>query len=128
MPSIDLAQEPVMPTPYGRWQPLNQALGVTGFGLNAMVCDPGEQFDIEHDESDSGQQEAYVVVAGRAEFRVGGEVIEAGPGVVVAAPDPAARRSYRALEPGTRIVCVGGAPSGGSADYGDWIRDAVAEG
>ncbi len=125
MPIVDLTTHPITPTPYGRWQRLNEPLAVIGFGINAMVCDPGEDFDIEHSEADSGQQEAYIVVAGRAEFRIGEETVEAGPGRVVSAPTPAAVRSYRALEPGTRIVCVGGAPTGAEADYGDWILEAA---
>jgi len=63
------------------------------------------------------------VVAGRATFRIGDEQVEAGPGQVVSAPDPAAVRSYGALEPGTRIVCIGGA--GGDEGYGTWIADAA---
>ena len=38
--------------------------------------------------------------------------------------DPSTRRSYRALEPGTRIVCVGGRPTGEPVDYGEWIEEA----
>jgi quercetin dioxygenase-like cupin family protein len=123
MSSVDLASAPVTPTPYGRWQPLNAALGLTGAGVSAIVCDPGEDFDIEHDEAETGQQEVYVVVAGRAEFTVGDEVVEAAPGEVVSAPEPDAVRSYRALEPGTRIVCIGGTPVEGAA-FGSWIGEA----
>ena len=100
MPTADLATHPVTTTPYGRWQALNAELGITGFGINAIVCDPGETIDTEHDETDSGQHEAYIVVAGRAEFRVGSDVSEAGPGTIVAVADPAVTRSFRALEPG----------------------------
>jgi uncharacterized cupin superfamily protein len=125
MPSVDLATHPIQPTPFGRWQQLNGALGLEAFGVNAIVCDPGEDFDIEHEESDSGHQEVYIVVAGRAEFRIGDERIDAGPGTVVAAPDPAATRGYRALEPGTRIVCVGSAVAA-AYPYGEWIADGAA--
>jgi mannose-6-phosphate isomerase-like protein (cupin superfamily) len=64
-----------------------------------------------------------VVVAGRARFRIGEEQVEAGPGQVVSAPDPASVRSYGALEPGTRIVCIGAA--GSDPGYGKWIADAA---
>src|SRR6476469_4024453 len=113
MPSVDLANHQVKPTPYGRWQQLNGTLGVNAFGLNAIVLDPGEDIDIEHDETDSGHQEVYVVVEGRARFTIGGETIVAGPGTVVAAVDPAA----------TRIVCIGAAP-GAEHPYGEWIDEA----
>jgi mannose-6-phosphate isomerase-like protein (cupin superfamily) len=125
MSIVDLAEHPAKPTEYGRWQRLNAALGVDAFGLNAIVCEPGEEFDISHDEADTGHQEVYVVVSGRAEFTIGEERIEAGPGTVVSAPDPAVTRSYRALAPDTRIVCVGAAPSGASG-FGEWIGEAAA--
>jgi mannose-6-phosphate isomerase-like protein (cupin superfamily) len=125
MPLVDLTEHPVKPTEYGRWQRLNAALGVDAFGLNAIVCEPGEQFDIAHDEADTGHQEVYVVVSGNAEFTIGDQRIEAGAGTVISAPDPAVTRSYRALAPDTRIVCIGAAPSGASG-FGDWIDEAAA--
>jgi len=127
MSSVDLTTLPVTATPYGRWQRLNGPLGLTAFGLNAMACDPGEEFDIAHDESETGQQEAYVVIAGRVEFTIGDDTVVAGPGQVVSAPDPTATRSYRAIEPGSRLVCIGAAP-GASQPYGEWIEEAAGEG
>src|SRR5438045_8777322 len=124
MQTVNLATHPVVQTEYGRWQPLNTPLGVTAFGISAMVCDPGEDFDIAHDEAESGQEEAYVVVSGRAEFTVGDRTLEVPAGGLLAVTDPSTRRSYRALEPGTRIVCVGGRPTGEPVDYGEWIRAA----
>jgi mannose-6-phosphate isomerase-like protein (cupin superfamily) len=125
MPQVDLTHHPVKPTEYGRWQQLNGALGVEAFGVNAIVCEPGEQFDIEHDEADTGHQEVYVVVSGRAEFTIGDQRIEAGPGTVVSAPDPATTRSYRALGADTRIVCIG-SPVVAQGAYGEWIDEAAA--
>ena len=110
-------------TSEGRWQPLNKRSGITQFGLNAVSMEPGEAFDIAHDETDSLHQEAYIVVRGRAGFRIGGEEIVAAPGDVVVVADPAERRDYWALEPGTRIVCVGAGP-GAEHPYGDWIRQS----
>jgi mannose-6-phosphate isomerase-like protein (cupin superfamily) len=115
----------VTSTTYGRWQALNAPLGLSAFGINAMVCDPGEAIDTAHDESDTGQQEAYVVVAGRVEFTLGGETVEAGPGTIVAAPDPSVQRSFRPLEPGTRVVCVGAASTADAPVFGDWIAEAA---
>jgi mannose-6-phosphate isomerase-like protein (cupin superfamily) len=127
MPLIHLETQPIIATEYGRWSPLNEALSLNAFGVNAIVCDPGEEFDIAHDETDSGHQEAYVVVSGRAAFVVGDERFEAGPGTVVSAPDPRHIRSYTALEPSTRIVCIGAAP-GEAHPYGEWISEAGAHG
>jgi mannose-6-phosphate isomerase-like protein (cupin superfamily) len=128
MPILHLADAPVTATTYGRWQALNGPLGLTAFGINAMVCDPGEEIDTAHDESDSGQQEVYVVVAGRIEFTLGGAVSEAGPGTIVAAPDPSVPRSFRPLEPDTRVVCIGAAAVASAPAFGEWIADAAVGG
>jgi mannose-6-phosphate isomerase-like protein (cupin superfamily) len=125
MSHIRLSDVPEVAIDAGRWQPLNQRLGITAFGVNGVVMDPGDDADIEHDESDGGHQEVYVVVAGRAAFRVGDEEFEAIPGDVVAVPDPAVTRDYRGLEPGTRIVCFGAAP-GAEHPYGEWITEEAA--
>jgi hypothetical protein len=120
---LHLSEVPEIPNSAGRWQPLNEPLGIRAFGVNAVVMDPDEQADIEHDEADCGHQEVYVVVAGRAAFRLGDEEVEAGPGDVVAVGDPSETRDYRALEPGTRIVCFGAAP-GADHPYGEWITES----
>jgi mannose-6-phosphate isomerase-like protein (cupin superfamily) len=120
---VHLADVPEHAIADGRWQPLNATLEIRNFGINAVALDPGDDADIDHDERDSGHQEVYVVVSGRAAFRLGDEQVEAGPGDVVAVPDPAERRDYRALEPGTRIVCIGAGPSPDD-DYGAWIARA----
>jgi uncharacterized cupin superfamily protein len=119
---LHLPDVPETPTSAGRWQPLNTLLGVTNFGVNAVAIEPGEDIDIEHDEADAQHQEVYVVVAGRAGFRVGTEELEAGPGDVVAVADPAETRDYWALEPGTRIICFGAGP-GAEHPYGEWIAE-----
>jgi uncharacterized cupin superfamily protein len=117
---VTLSDVPEKKTSWGRWQQLNEPLGVRAFGVNAIAMDPGDEFDIEHDEADDGHQEMYVVVSGRAGFRIGGEELEAGPGDVVAVPDPAETRDYWALEPGTRMVCIGAAVTS-EHPYGEWI-------
>jgi mannose-6-phosphate isomerase-like protein (cupin superfamily) len=123
MQTIDLTTIPVAPTDFGRWAALNGPLGLDAFGVN--VVEPGidSSADIEHDETDSLQQELYVVLCGRARFTVGGEVVEAGAGTALAVPDPALTRSYEALEVGTRVLCIGAPPSGSTAGWGDWIGD-----
>jgi mannose-6-phosphate isomerase-like protein (cupin superfamily) len=123
---LHLADVPEITISAGRWQPLNERLGITNFGISAVVVEPGEDPDIEHDEGASGHQEVYVVVTGRAAFRCGDEHVEAGPGDVVALPDPHETRSYRALEPGTRIICLGARP-GAEHPYGRWIAEEAAK-
>ena len=66
------------------------------------------------------------MISGRARFRIGDEELEAGPGDVVAVPDPTETRDYWAVEPGTRIVCVGAGP-GAEHAYGRWIAEEAGE-
>src|SRR3954469_9558476 len=91
----------------GRWQPLNLRLGIRNFGVNAVAMDPGDEMDIRPAEPASPHQEPSGVGTGRPVFRLGGEAVEAGPGDVVAVPDPSETRGYWALEPGPRVVCIG---------------------
>ena len=96
----------------------------------ALGCDGvwdqrDEPFTIDHDEVETGQQEVYIVVAGRAQFTIGEETVEAGPGEIVAIADPAVTRGFIALDPVTRIVCVGAALDGKEQAYGEWITDAA---
>jgi mannose-6-phosphate isomerase-like protein (cupin superfamily) len=109
----------------GRWQPLNDRLDITHFGVSAVVMDPDSDADMTHNEADDGHQEVYVVVAGRAWYAIGDERVEAGPGDVVAVSDPSETRNYGALEPGTRIVCFG-AGSGAEHPFGAWIAREAA--
>ena len=56
---------------------VRRELGVTAFGVNALVLAPGIVGRPHyHDEQD----ELYVVHRGRARFEVGGEIREIGPG------------------------------------------------
>jgi hypothetical protein len=91
------------------WYPIQHYFGLTAFGINAYVaCEAGQGLIGDHDETASGQEEVYVVTAGRARFVLDGVEHQVGAGTVVALPDPATKRSAVALEPGTTVLAVGG--------------------
>ena len=96
----------------GRFLPLRRSLGVRAFGLNAFTAvSVGDQLVERHDEAGAGsghQEEAYIVVSGRALFTVDGEVIDADVGTVIFVPDVGSVRSAVAEEPGTTVMVVGG--------------------
>jgi hypothetical protein len=93
------------------WRPIQHVMGLTAFGLNAYTArTAGDELLGEHDESGSGQEEVYVVLAGRAAFRIGDDAFEAAAGSVVAIRDPTLRRSAVAAEPGTTLLAIGAAP------------------
>ena len=94
------------------WAPLRKQLGTRAFGVNAWTGDAGAEVIGEHTESRSGQDELYVVVAGRAVFTVDGEERDAPAGTVVLVP-PEARRGAKAVEDGTTVLVVGGRSDSG---------------
>jgi quercetin dioxygenase-like cupin family protein len=82
------------------------ALGVTEFGVNAVVLPPGLSTPTHfHDR----QQELYFVHRGRIEFTLDGEPHEVGAGGFVRV-DPGTVRSVRNLSDteDAIFVCVGG--------------------
>jgi hypothetical protein len=92
------------------WSPIRRELGVQAFGINAWHGDSGKVVVGEHDETQSGHEELYVVTAGAAAFSVDGDEVAATPGTVVFVRDPASKRSAVATEDGTTVVSVGGKP------------------
>jgi mannose-6-phosphate isomerase-like protein (cupin superfamily) len=59
-----------------RFVRLRRALGVTSFGINQMVLEPGQRMRIHLHEQ---QEEVYLVLAGRLTVVIGGEDHELGP-------------------------------------------------
>jgi uncharacterized cupin superfamily protein len=86
--------------------PVRHALGFRPAGVNAWKADTGGQLIPPHEE-DSGNEELYVVVRGRARFTVGGEEAEAAAGTLVFVP-PEDFRTATAAEDGTIVLVVGG--------------------
>jgi hypothetical protein len=96
------------------WYPLQHAFGLTAFGANVFVADEqGTCLINRHDERESGQEELYLVVLGRAGFTIAGEQVEAPAVTAVAVRDPSLTRSAAALEPGTILLALGGVPQDG---------------
>jgi mannose-6-phosphate isomerase-like protein (cupin superfamily) len=89
----------------GVFRKIRQALGVTAFGVNALVLPPGtEWFEHYHDRQD----ELYVVHRGRAGFEVEGERFELGPGGLVHVESTTPRRFWNAGTEELVLVIVGG--------------------
>jgi quercetin dioxygenase-like cupin family protein len=69
----------------------------------------------EHDESESGQEELYVVVRGAARFTLAGQAFDVTAVGLVAIPEPAVKRAAVATEDGTIVLAVGGPAGSGFA-------------
>jgi mannose-6-phosphate isomerase-like protein (cupin superfamily) len=85
---------------------VRRALGVTAFGVNAIVMPPGyEGFLHYHDRQD----ELYFVHRGRARVEVEGEVRELGPGGLFHAEAATSRRvSNASADEDLVLLIVGG--------------------
>jgi tetratricopeptide (TPR) repeat protein len=94
----------------GGWYPLRRRFDINAFGINAWTGEVGSEPIGEHDEADSGHEELYLVVRGRATFTVGGDEIDAPAGTAVFVSDPSLRRKGVIAEPDTIVLTVGAAP------------------
>jgi mannose-6-phosphate isomerase-like protein (cupin superfamily) len=84
---------------------VRQELGVTAFGVNALVYPPGQEgFLHYHDEQD----ELYFVHRGRASFEVDGEEFELGPGGVVHVESKTPRKINNRSDEDLVLLVVGG--------------------
>jgi mannose-6-phosphate isomerase-like protein (cupin superfamily) len=106
-----------------RLLPLRRRLGLRAFGANAWTAEVGKQVVPRHWE-ESGNEELYVVVAGRATFHVGDETQEAPAGTLVYVPAGTVRQAF-AQEPGTIVLAVGATPGEAFAAHG-WDDVVVA--
>jgi mannose-6-phosphate isomerase-like protein (cupin superfamily) len=103
--------------------PVRHTLGFRPAGVNAWIADTGGQLIPPHEE-DSGNEELYAVVRGRAMFTVGEETADAPAGTLVFAP-PEVHRTALAAEDGTIVFAVGGTV-GEAFNAGGWDSFAVA--
>jgi hypothetical protein len=91
-------------------RPIRHHFGITSFGINAWTGkEAGDRIINEHDETDDGNEELYLVMSGRASVELDGERLDAPAGTLLFAR-PGAKRTAFAEEPGTTIVAVGGTP------------------
>jgi quercetin dioxygenase-like cupin family protein len=104
--------------------PVRHHLGFRAAGVNAWKADTGGRLIPPHEE-DSGNEELYVVVSGRAAFTVGEEEAEAAAGTLVFVPAEVFRTAV-AAEDGT-IVLVVGATVGEPYYGGGWDSFALAD-
>lgn len=107
-----------------QWKPVRRHFDVRAFGVNAYVArEPGVLTEVHTETEGSGtrHEELFYVAAGRAEFEVDGERIDAPAGTFVHVRDPAAARGAVAREAGTVLLCVGGEP-GAAYTVSPWER------
>ena len=87
---------------------MRRALGTTAFGVNEVRMPPGGA-GMEHDESDTGHEEVYVVLAGFGAFKIDGDEIAVEAGDYLRIEATATRQPLAGPE-GLRFIAIGGRP------------------
>jgi tetratricopeptide (TPR) repeat protein len=83
---------------------------VGAYGINAYRPKEDGELVGEHDETQLGHEELYVVLDGHASFTLDGEELDAPAGTLVFVRDPAVKRRAVSADPDTRVLAVGAAP------------------
>lgn len=84
-------------------------LGVTSFGMQILRLPPNTDAYPEHDHAESGQEEVYVVLDGRATLTVGGETHELEK-YMFARVGPRETRKLITTDEAARLLVLGGTP------------------
>ena len=110
----------------GAWTPIRGHFGIEAFGVNSWTASaPGEEVISEHDEEQSGHEELYIVLGGRATFTVDGEEVDAPAGTLVFVGDPRTKRKGVAAEAGTTVLALGAKPGEAYRPLGwEWSAEA----
>lgn len=92
------------------WRPIRKRFDVRAFGINAYSAEEAGHEVVEDHTETSGHQELYVVVRGRATFRVGEKEVDAPAGTMVYVSDNELRRGAHAAEADTVVLAIGAKP------------------
>lgn len=91
--------------PGGAVKFVRRRLGVEAFGINWFELPPNTA-GRDHDETESGQEEVNVCIAGSGVYRIDGEEVEIRPGTFFRF-DPETRRQPVAGPDGLTLIAVG---------------------
>jgi uncharacterized cupin superfamily protein len=101
----------------GTVKKVRQALGVKAFGVNYFDL-PARSEGVEHNETQTNQEEVYVYVKGSGRLRLGDDEIDVREGMAVRV-DPEVTRQPVAGEDGLSWVAIG-APREGKYEPPSW--------
>ena len=94
------------------WGLARKALGTSAFGFNLVEIEPGGEMP-EHDESESGQVELYVILEGEGVLRIEGEDHPAPAGTFASIEPPATRTILNRSQVPLTAMLIGVQPEGG---------------
>jgi mannose-6-phosphate isomerase-like protein (cupin superfamily) len=93
----------------GSFKKARAELGITSFGIQVIDFPPNVDGYPEHDHSQDGQEEVYVVMRGNGEIEIHGERIAVDPETMVRVSAGTKRKLYPG-DAGMRVLVVGGVP------------------
>lgn len=93
----------------GSFKKARAELGITSFGIQVIDFPPNVDGYPEHDHSQDGQEEVYVVMRGNGEIEIEGERIVVDPETMVRVSAGTKRKLYPG-DAGMRVLVVGGVP------------------
>lgn len=94
------------------WKLARKALGTSAFGFNLVEIGPGGEIP-EHDETESGQVELYIVLEGEAVMRLEGEEHPAPAGTFASIEPPAKRTIFNRSDAPVTALLIGVSPGSG---------------
>jgi uncharacterized cupin superfamily protein len=102
------------------WKSVRHHFGITAFGVNAVTKDAGNVLIPEHDHSDTGEQELYIVLAGEVLATLDGEQVSVAAGSAVGV-EGGTRRKFESAASPTTLMVIGGTP-GKAYEVGAWEK------
>jgi mannose-6-phosphate isomerase-like protein (cupin superfamily) len=93
----------------GSFKRARAELGVSAFGFQVIDMPPNMDAYPEHDHSEDGMEEVYVVLRGGGEIEIDGEKHPIDPETMVAVRSGTKRKIFSGEE-GLRVLAIGGKP------------------
>ncbi len=94
---------------FGSFKRARAVLGVESFGMQVIDLPPNAHQYPEHNHSESGQEEVFVVLRGTGEIEIDGERHPMEPDTMIrVGPEP--KRKIWPGEAGMRVLALGGCP------------------
>ena len=118
MPRFTIAHLDEFERPFPKWALARKALGLQSFGMNVVELPPGETIP-EHDETESDQEEVFIILSGAATMVIDGQDHPA-PAGTFARLDPEPQRTVVNRSDGDVTVLIVSAPRTSGYTPMDW--------
>ena len=93
----------------GRFNYAAKSLGITAWGMNLIRMPPNWQDYPDHDETKSGQEEAYVILEGSGKLVADSQAWDLKPGIL-ARVGSGQKRKFLPGDKGLVVLALGGVP------------------